>query len=82
MPVGVNNSIIDFKATILETTGKSIQADSKISITLEEPSDDFITIQLEDITPEIQNKRHFNRAKIKRETQRRIEQELDDEYYI
>ena len=78
----INNSIIEFKATVLQTTGKTIQADSKLSITLEEPSDDFITIQLEDITPEIQNKRHFNRAKIKRETQRRIEQELDDEYYI
>lgn len=76
----VNNALIEFKATVLQVTGKGIQSDQKISIDINFGDEtDCISIPVFDMDEEHEKKRKFNRAKQKRENQRIIDEDLDNE---
>lgn len=79
----INECLIEFKASVLQATSQGLEADSPISVSYKDfQLSDCLEIKLNDITPEVEEKRRkFNRAKVKRETQKIIDQELytDDE---
>ena len=78
--------MLEFKATVLQTTGKGLQTESPVSIPIEFNQDEtFIEIPLLDIDEKVQEKRKFNRAKQKRKSQQLIDEELsyieEEDYY-
>ena len=82
----INNCMLEFKATVLQTTGKGLQTESPISIPIEFNQDEtFIEIPLLDIDEKVLEKRKFNRAKQKRKSQQLIDEELsyieEEDYY-
>ena len=76
----INNKLQDFKASIdlarLEIGEEGLNIEKVLSINFD--IEDTISIPLYDNTPEIEEKRHkkFNRAEVKRETSKLIEEEL------
>lgn len=76
----INNKLQDFKASIdlarLEIGEEGLNIEKVLSMNFD--MEDTISIPLYDNTPEIQEKRHkkFNRAEVKRETSKLIEEEL------
>ena len=76
----INNKLQDFKASIdlarLEIGEEGLNIEKVLSINFD--MEDTISIPLYDNTPEIEEKRHkkFNRAEVKRETSKLIEEEL------
>lgn len=61
----------------MKVTGEGIKSESSIDIPIDIQVADTIEIPVFDITPEVEEKRQkFNRAKVKRETQRKIKEEL------
>lgn len=71
----VNNMLRDFKTSIdiagTKFTDNGIEVGNAFSIELGEVEENYIEITAYDIKP-----KEFNRAKVKRETQRMIEEEL------
>lgn len=71
----VNNMLRDFKVSIdiagTKFTDNGIEVENAFSIELGEVEENYIEIPAYDIKP-----KEFNRAKVKRETQRMIEEEL------
>lgn len=76
----INNKLQDFKVSIdlarLEIGEEGLNIEKVLSINFD--MEDTISIPLYDNTPEIEEKRHkkFNRAEVKRETSKLIEEEL------
>lgn len=76
----INNKPQDFKVSInlarLEIGEEGLNIEKVLSINFD--MEDTISIPLYDNTPEIEEKRHkkFNRAEVKRETSKLIEEEL------
>lgn len=80
----INNMLREFKYSIVMGTVTPTDTNLDINlqkIDLEFSTDDCITIPLEDTTKEDIDKLHrFNRAKLKRETQKQVEEELYNYY--
>ena len=78
----VNKAIQEYKLNFIQLKGNMDVVDSKsITIGISNNEQDFIKIPLEDNTKEdYEKKRKFERAKVKREMQRKIDEELE-EYY-
>ena len=75
----VNNSILEFKATVLQLNEKGIDIEGQ-SIQLDFDMSDCIEIPLIDNTKQdIEKRNKFNRAKQKRDTQKMIDEILCEE---
>lgn len=75
----VNNSILEFKATVLQLNEKGIDIEGQ-SIQLDFDMSDCIEIPLIDNTKQdIEKRNKFNRAKQKRDTQKMIDEILYEE---
>ena len=79
----VNKKLIEFKISALAFTEKGIQPTSQpVTLTLDVDSSDCITIPVYDVTKEdLAKRKKFNRARVKRETEQFIEEELEDYLY-
>lgn len=72
----VNNMLREYKLNFTEMNGDMIGEHGSIELGI---ADDYLEIELHDITPEVKKKREkFNRAKEKRNFNKRVEEELEE----